>query len=179
MFWWCLQTWMSQPGGWLRVKKKRKRNENRVFLAKLTKLRIIISKRTRIIHRETKRKKGVWAEKLSAQRQGKTLPTSDTNLLAATMWKRGRWRERARILWTCFFFSSTFPPSGDVHHSDGRTRRKTRVKMCVCVYWEKRASPRIMERKNEKGNESTLENGEEKEKKLKHTHAEKKVIFYT
>jgi hypothetical protein len=36
-----------------------------------------------------------------------------------------------------------------------------------------------MERKNEKGNESTLENGEEKEKKLKHTHAEKKVIFYT
>jgi glutathione S-transferase len=104
------------------------------------------------------------------------------------MWKRGRWRERARILWTCFFFSSsTFPPSGDVHHSDGRTRRKTRVKMCVCVCTGKkeRASPRIMERKKWKGKRlkaTRIDVGKWRGKRKEaqaHTCWKKKLSFYT
>lgn len=63
-----------------------------------------------------------------------SLPSSDTKL-AAMMWKRRPLTRACEDISYTFF--SAFPPSGDVHHSDGRTRRKAEV-IHLCTGGKKR-----------------------------------------
>jgi hypothetical protein len=157
-----------------------------VFLAKLTKLRIIISKRTRIIHRETKRKKKGFEQK-SYQ------PNAKEKLFRQVI--RICWRQRCEreavdasvrgyygLVFFFFFYFSTVRRRPSLGRKNKKKNKSKNV--CVCVYWEKRASEptnngkKKMKRETTKGDSNRRWKMARKKKRSSSTHMlKKKVIF--